>query len=390
MSQPSPTRQSGARGSFMRSLLAATLSRRSANGEVGRVRDLEVLERAGDELRPQADRLDAHASSVTSRRLRASASAKNAEAEHLRRLRLPDVVARSSVAATRSPSACFSVSADRQREQAAEPVVAAGIDQRARSIRCAPGSARRRARAPSRRRSRRARPARRGRSRRCAPRVVPPQRASARRADRPASRARRSKCVVVGRDHDEDPAAAAAPRPAPPACGRPAAGRRSSTYCLAIGPRRRARRCRRTGRARTGGGCWEAGVGIGARSIDRERAPKDKPQAPRRTRARSLKSLLCFTRHATSCRLHAAPRHRPRQALRAAPARPARPMPCCSPASPRRERARGKRRRDRHRRARRRAAPRRRAAVLRARRCASPSSPTGKRCPTTPSRRTRT
>ena len=106
-----------------------------------------------------------------------------------------------------------------------------------------------------------------------------------------------------------------------------------------------------------------AGVGIGARSIDRG-GPKDKPHA-RADGARHLKSLLCFARHATSCRLHASPRHRPRQALRAAP--PAR-LGRRPPARPlRREGARPRQgRRDLHRRARRRAAARRRDPVLRA------------------------
>src|SRR5207237_875288 len=77
-----------------------------------------------------------------------------------------------------------------------------------------------------------------------------------------------------------------------------------------------------------------AGVGIGARSIDRG-GPKDKPQA-RADGARHLKSLLCFRAACDflppSCFSPTSP---PASASRC-PARPARPTPSCSPASPRR------------------------------------------------------
>ncbi len=309
-------------------LAARRREQRLGDGEVARVRDLDVLGRAGDQLRPQADRLDR-------RRLvgRFGASrqrvGEHAEAEHLRRLRLPDVVARQRRDGAIALGALERVG-DRQREQAADAVVRGRRRRARRSIRRGPGSARRRGRAPSRWPSRRARRAWRGRRRRSSARVVPPQRASARRG---SSGSRGQGCRSArprARRRPGSGSAAARPTSAASVCatsGRPA----TSTYCLATAaPARTPLPAHGTSAKRR----RRLGAGSASAAIDRGGA-KDKPQA-RAAAARHLKSLLC-SRAARdflppSCFFPTSP---PASASRC-PARPARPTPCCSPASPRR------------------------------------------------------
>ena len=310
-------------------------------------------------LRPTASIADA--SSVASRRLRASASRSTPKRNICgvcacqtcsRGERRDGAIALARASACRRPAARAGRRCRRRgRRRSAR-----------RSTRRGPGSARRRGRAPSRsavapRPAQLGEAAGDGRARASSRRS-----ARARAADRPAGRRRRSKCVVLGRDTTSDPARARAP-PASAASvcatsGRPA----TSTYCLAIAaPARTPLPAHGTSayRRRTVGG-----GGRHRRGVDRG-GPKDKPQARARG-ARHLKSPLCFRAACDflppSC---SSPTSPPASASRC-PARPARPTPCCSPASPRRSAPRAKRRRDLHRRARRRAAARRRDPVLRA------------------------
>ena len=256
---------------------APAASSASAIAKSPGVRDLEVLGRAGDQLRRQADRLDRAASSVAPSPARASASREHAEAKHLRRLRLPDALAR-----RRSRRRGRRASRFRCRP----PARRAGRrphrrDRRRsarRSTRRGRGSARRRAPAPSRRPRRRgaassARPAA-----TVAARVAPPQRASdearIRRHVGSAARSASSSGASTTRIALE-PRHATSAASVCATIGRPAI----STYCLASW-RRRACRCRRTARAR----CRRA-AGGGSRSASARRIDRDGPRISRGPRA---------------------------------------------------------------------------------------------------------
>ena len=275
----------------------------------------------------------------------------------------------------------------RQRQQAADARRRGRRRSARRSIRRAPGSAPRRAPAPSRRRARRARRSSAGRRRRVAARVAPPQRATARRGpggqrgQRVEVRRRRARATT------SDAAQASAPRAsAASVCatsGRPAI----STYCLGrpapartplpahgtSANRRAAGRRGRHRRRRSSGG-----------------EPKDKPRRSAPPVAPPKIGLLSrLARHAFAAFMllpDIAPGKRftlPRppgsaDALllaRFAEQEHARGQLTLAIFSA--EPADAQRLADE-------------IAVLRAATCASPSSPTGRRCPTTASRRTRT
>ncbi len=192
------------------------------------------------------------ASSVTLAPASSSASAQQAEAEHLRRLRQPLVVARQRRRPPGRRVSRLSVSATGMRQQAADRVVGAGVDQPVDPLgahQAARGvvhqhpvvgagaelAAAARARRP---------PSRRARGRRSArPRSACP-RAGRRAARTPRRRARARPA----------PARAAPRRRAPRACARPSARRRCSTYCLGTGAAGAAARCRHRARARSSGG----------------------------------------------------------------------------------------------------------------------------------------
>ncbi len=142
---------------------------------------------------------------------------------------------------------------------------------------------------------------------------------------------------ILGRDDDQDPAQ---PRHRDERGQRVGDERPAGDLDVLLGQSRprRGRRCRRTGRARTGGGGWKAKSASGG---NRSRRAKDKPQV-RAGASRHLKSLLCFRAARDflppSCFSPTSP---PASASRC-PARPARPTHCCSPASPRRNAPEGR------------------------------------------------
>ena len=125
----------------------------------------------------------------------------------------------------------------RQRQQAADRIVEAGVDQAVRPIRAAPGSARHRAPAPSRRRRA---PRSRSASRplaTVAARVAPPQRTTQRAVRR--IRAPGARTRVSSGASTTITAASGCTLQRAQACGRPARWPASGTYCL--GPRAPAR-----------------------------------------------------------------------------------------------------------------------------------------------------
>ena len=358
---------------------ARAASSRSASAKSRRPGDLEVLESPAHEQRAQAQRLDGarfvgHRRAGRARAPRAACPGETSAAS------APPTCRRAvSVAATRPPLGLLQRVGHRQREQAADLVAEAGVDQRGRPSRRAPGSAPRRAPAPSRARARRARAARPARRPPCRARCAPPQRGRPSRA-RPRSRARAaSKRSSSGASTTS---VAVEPRhlaPAPPACAPPrAAGERH----VLLGHRRtRARADAGTGHAaRSSAG--RSRRSCRARAVGRREFYNPRHASPRREAPRGA---FCFV----SVPPDAASLARPRQALHPAP--PARLGRCAAagalragaggaeasspPSSPPSRPTRSGSKAN---------CPSSRPS------CASPCSPTGRRCPTTPSRRTRT
>ena len=361
VSQPSPTRQSGPRGSACARSPAPAPAQSSASAMAKSSGCVTLMFSAepATSFGLQADRLDRRGlvGRLGAARQRVG---ENAEAEHLRRLRLPDVVARQR----RDGAIAFGPLervGDRQREQAADAVVAAGLDERLDPF--GANQATRRVVDEHPVVGGRAEPGELGEAAGDggAARRAAAAREREARIDRQAGQA--FVVLIVGRRRRRGSGSAAAPPRAPPACGRRAAGRRPRrTAWRSAAPARTPLPAHGTSayRRRTLAG----GVGIGARSIDRG-GPKDKPQAPRR-RGAPPKIVALLSR---GTRLPAAfmllPDIAPGKRF-ALPRPPGSADALLLARFAEKERARGKLARDLQRRARRRAAPRRRDPVLRA------------------------
>ena len=268
----------------------------------------------------------------------------------------------------------------RQRQQAADLVVEAGVDQPVDPLRVAAGQ--RAASCTSTQSSSRA-----PRSRSdanplatVAARVAPP------RARPPAARAGEFRHfalelrVVVGQHHQRR-LQSAAPAPTRAACGPPARARPMRAYCLGpLVPARSPTPAQGTNAKQRGPG----GVSVVVIAAILE----SQPSAMLRSRGEPPVNQHCRDRHPIP--LHATCRASLPANASCCRCRPARPTRCCSRARPRHARPRARCTAILDRRSGRCAAPGRRVAVLLARRCAWRCSPIGRRCPTTPSRRTRT
>ena len=272
------------------------------------------------------------ASSVTAGAGLRQRALQQAQAEHLRRLRRPLVAARSSVRATRPSRCLLQRVGQRQRQQAADRVVQAGVDQPVDP--CGPQQAARRVVhqhpvvvAARRARCSSARP--------LATRVGPRGAAAARHPGALAAEAGHgaSNCVVVA-------------APAPPAwpCSRGTRGQRrqrvrhhraAGQRGVLLGPRRR-RRARPTpaqgtraeaARRVRGRGQVEAHAPMVAASSERSRALRAPCLQSRIAPQRPLRGVLCCPHRPCNC-----PPSPPASAS-PCPAPSARPTPCCWPAS---------------------------------------------------------
>ena len=359
-------------------------STRLGEGEVARVGDLEVLAPTRHQQRRRPDRLDRARLVGRPRAGALPARRRAAPRRNICGVCACQTSSRGSVAATPPFALALERVGDRQREQAADRIVA----RRRRSARSI-HSGRTRQRAASCTSTQSSAPApqlrqlgeaRRPRSRRAS---SPPQRATARRS--PAGRStRRSNSLVVGREHDQRSGLQPRPRAAS-----------AASVCATIGAAGdldvllRHRRCRRGCRCRRRARAQSSGGGRRARSAsagDTRRARKHKPR--RAPRPPKIATLCSHAPHSAAFMQlpDIAPGKRfalPRPTGSADALLLARFADASSARA-------AKRRRDLHRRAGRRAAPGRRDRRSSRRSCASPSSPTGRRCPTTPSRRTRT